>query len=86
MLTAKTDLDAVMQFKFGKVARLCSECMEAVRTCNPHSSTCKHWLPWTRCIVARAVTTYETLRKYSKELAGTFGLLVCDEAHRRVSP
>jgi DNA repair and recombination protein RAD54B len=33
----------------------------------------------THCV---AVTSYETLRKYSKDLAGTFDLMVCDEGHR----
>lgn len=28
------------------------------------------------------ITSYETLRKHSADLAGTFDLLVCDEGHR----
>lgn len=28
------------------------------------------------------VTSYETIRKHSTSLAGTFDLMVCDEGHR----
>ena len=28
------------------------------------------------------VTSYETIRKYAKELKGSCDLLICDEAHR----
>jgi len=30
------------------------------------------------------VTSYETIRKHSASLVGTFDLMVCDEGHRQV--
>lgn len=37
----------------------------------------KHGAIWTVLVVS-----YESIRKYSNELAGTCGLLICDEGHR----